>query len=202
MATAAASKKSVRINGCVAAAQAAKYADVDVITAYPIRPYTATMMALAQMVANGELDAEYIVADSEHFTVNGNRFSATLDNPFGTSADGFPTDAEVRVSCGLASGSRPFHGSNIPTGSSPSIFTSLGATPCGQAYVPAGTDGRIPCPFNIKGFNGNGGLSTTNFWPEITLRPGPSVAAGDVTGEGASGAGLTTTQAALFRPSP
>ncbi len=59
-------KRTVRINGCVAAAQAAKYADVDVITAYPIRPYTATMMALAQMVANGELDAEYIVADSEH----------------------------------------------------------------------------------------------------------------------------------------
>ena len=66
MATAQATKRKVRINGCVAAAQAAKYADVDVITAYPIRPYTATMMALAQMVANGELDAEYIVADSEH----------------------------------------------------------------------------------------------------------------------------------------
>ena len=67
MATAiAGKKKTVRINGCVAAAQAAKYADVDVIAAYPIRPYTATMMALAQMVANGELDAEYIVADSEH----------------------------------------------------------------------------------------------------------------------------------------
>ena len=61
-----AKKKTVRINGCVASAQAAKYADVDVITAYPIRPYTATMMALAQMVANGEFDAEYIVADSEH----------------------------------------------------------------------------------------------------------------------------------------
>ena len=67
MATATTEKrKTVRINGCVASAQAAKYADVDVITAYPIRPYTATMMALAQMVANGELDAEYIVADSEH----------------------------------------------------------------------------------------------------------------------------------------
>src|SRR3954452_17929847 len=63
---AATKKKTVRINGCVAAAQAAKFADVDVITAYPIRPYTATMMALAQIVANGELDAEYIVADSEH----------------------------------------------------------------------------------------------------------------------------------------
>ena len=66
MATVLEKKKTVRMNGCVAAAQAAKYADVDVITAYPIRPYTATMMALAQMVANGELDAEYIVADSEH----------------------------------------------------------------------------------------------------------------------------------------
>lgn len=59
-------KRKARMNGCVASAQAAKYADVDVIAAYPIRPYTATMMALAQMVANGELDAEYIVADSEH----------------------------------------------------------------------------------------------------------------------------------------
>ena len=35
MATATAGKKTVRINGCVAAAQAAKYADVDVIAAYP-----------------------------------------------------------------------------------------------------------------------------------------------------------------------
>jgi pyruvate/2-oxoacid:ferredoxin oxidoreductase alpha subunit len=66
MATVLEKKKTVRMNGCVASAQAAKFADVDVITAYPIRPYTATMMALAQMVANGELDAEYIVADSEH----------------------------------------------------------------------------------------------------------------------------------------
>ena len=61
MPTAAASKKTVRINGCVAAAQAAKYADVDVITAYPIRPYTATMMAVAQMVANGELKAPVVI---------------------------------------------------------------------------------------------------------------------------------------------
>ena len=41
-------KKTVRINGCVAAAQAAKYADVDVITAYPIRPYTEVMDALTE----------------------------------------------------------------------------------------------------------------------------------------------------------
>ena len=43
----------VRQNGCAAAAYAALYANVDVITAYPIRPYTAIMMNLAQFVADG-----------------------------------------------------------------------------------------------------------------------------------------------------
>jgi len=59
-------KRVVRLSGCSAAAWGAKYADVDVITSYPIRPYTAIMMTLAQMVANGELDAEFIHADGEH----------------------------------------------------------------------------------------------------------------------------------------
>jgi pyruvate/2-oxoacid:ferredoxin oxidoreductase alpha subunit len=62
----AATGQAVRISGCSASALAAKYADVDVVTAYPIRPYTAIMMTLAQMIANGELDAEYIHADGEH----------------------------------------------------------------------------------------------------------------------------------------
>ena len=69
----AATGKVVRISGCTASAMAAKYADVDVVTAYPIRPYTAIMMTLAQMIANGELDAEYIHADGEHA-----QFSAAL----------------------------------------------------------------------------------------------------------------------------
>ena len=56
----------VRQNGCAAAAYAALYANVDVITAYPIRPYTAIMMNLAQFVADGILDAEYLHADGEH----------------------------------------------------------------------------------------------------------------------------------------
>ena len=56
----------VRQNGCAAAAYAALYANVDVITAYPIRPYTAIMMNLAQFVADGLLDAEYLHADGEH----------------------------------------------------------------------------------------------------------------------------------------
>lgn len=57
---------SVRMNGCSAAAYAAVYANVDVIAAYPIRPYTAIMMNLAQFIADGILDAEYIHADGEH----------------------------------------------------------------------------------------------------------------------------------------
>jgi pyruvate ferredoxin oxidoreductase alpha subunit/oxalate oxidoreductase subunit alpha len=56
----------VRQNGCAAAAYAALYANVDVVTAYPIRPYTAIMMNLAQFIADGLLDAEYIHADGEH----------------------------------------------------------------------------------------------------------------------------------------
>jgi pyruvate ferredoxin oxidoreductase alpha subunit/oxalate oxidoreductase subunit alpha len=55
-----------RLNGCAAAAYAAMYANVDVITAYPIRPYTAIMMNLSQFIADGLLDAEYFVADGEH----------------------------------------------------------------------------------------------------------------------------------------
>jgi pyruvate/2-oxoacid:ferredoxin oxidoreductase alpha subunit len=58
--------KKLRMNGCSASAHAALFADVDVITAYPIRPYTAIMMNLAQFIADGLLDAEYLHADGEH----------------------------------------------------------------------------------------------------------------------------------------
>jgi pyruvate/2-oxoacid:ferredoxin oxidoreductase alpha subunit len=56
----------MRLNGCAAAAYGALYANVDVISAYPIRPYTAIMMNLSQYIADGLLDAEYIHADGEH----------------------------------------------------------------------------------------------------------------------------------------
>jgi len=41
-------------------------ADVDVIAAYPITPQTHIVERLAEMVANGELDAEFICVESEH----------------------------------------------------------------------------------------------------------------------------------------
>ncbi|MEM2059016.1 MAG: ferredoxin oxidoreductase [Thermoproteota archaeon] len=49
-----------------AVAYAVKSCDVDVIAAYPITPQTAVVEKLSEFVANGELDAEYITAESEH----------------------------------------------------------------------------------------------------------------------------------------
>ena len=54
------------LTGCQAVAQAICLADVDVIAAYPIRPYTEVMDALSKLIADGQLDSEYIIADSEH----------------------------------------------------------------------------------------------------------------------------------------
>jgi pyruvate ferredoxin oxidoreductase alpha subunit len=50
----------------VAVAEAAKLAKVDVVSAYPITPQTHIAESLADMVANGELDAEYLCVESEH----------------------------------------------------------------------------------------------------------------------------------------
>src|SRR5690349_1454538 len=54
------------LTGCQAVAQAVRLADVDVISAYPIRPYTEVMDFLSKLIAEGQLDAEYVIADSEH----------------------------------------------------------------------------------------------------------------------------------------
>jgi pyruvate ferredoxin oxidoreductase alpha subunit len=54
------------ITGSEAIAVACKLADVDVITAYPIRPYDTVMQYVAKLVSSGEMDCEYIVAESEH----------------------------------------------------------------------------------------------------------------------------------------
>src|SRR6184192_947498 len=54
------------ITGSEAIAVACKLADVDVITAYPIRPYDTVMQYVAKLVANGEMDCEYIIAEGEH----------------------------------------------------------------------------------------------------------------------------------------
>ena len=50
----------------LAIAEAAKLANVDVVAAYPITPQTHIVEHLAELVASGEMDAEYIPVESEH----------------------------------------------------------------------------------------------------------------------------------------
>jgi pyruvate ferredoxin oxidoreductase alpha subunit len=50
----------------IALAEAVKLANVDVIAAYPITPQTHIVEHLAELVADGKLDAEYIPVESEH----------------------------------------------------------------------------------------------------------------------------------------
>jgi pyruvate ferredoxin oxidoreductase alpha subunit len=50
----------------LAVSEAVKMAKTDVIAAYPITPQTHIVEHLADLVANGELDAEYIPVESEH----------------------------------------------------------------------------------------------------------------------------------------
>jgi len=58
--------KKVGIEVSLAAADAVKMANVDIIAAYPITPQTHIVEHLSELVANGELDAEFIPVESEH----------------------------------------------------------------------------------------------------------------------------------------
>ncbi len=59
-------EKKAGMTSNYAAAYAVKAVDVDVIVAYPITPQTTIVERLAEFVANGELNAEYIPVESEH----------------------------------------------------------------------------------------------------------------------------------------
>jgi pyruvate ferredoxin oxidoreductase alpha subunit len=54
------------ISGSEAIAIACALADVDVITAYPIRPYDTVMQYVSKLKADGSFDCDFIVAESEH----------------------------------------------------------------------------------------------------------------------------------------
>ncbi len=58
--------KRIAIEGSHAVSEAVKQANVDVIAAYPITPQTHIVERLSEMVADGELDAEFIPVESEH----------------------------------------------------------------------------------------------------------------------------------------
>ncbi len=58
--------KELLISGSEAVAESLTLADIDVVTGYPIRPYDTVIQAIAKKIANGQLVAEYIVAEGEH----------------------------------------------------------------------------------------------------------------------------------------
>lgn len=62
--------KRVGLEVSLAIAEAVKLADVDMVAAYPITPQTHIVERLAEMVADGELKAAYINAESEHSAIS------------------------------------------------------------------------------------------------------------------------------------
>lgn len=58
--------KIVGLEGSFAVAEAVRMANADVISAYPITPQTHIVERLAEMIADGDLDAEFICVESEH----------------------------------------------------------------------------------------------------------------------------------------
>ena len=60
----------VGIEVSIAAAEAAALANVDVVAAYPITPQTHIVEHLADIVAEGALEAEYVPVESEHSAIS------------------------------------------------------------------------------------------------------------------------------------
>ncbi len=54
------------LEGAQASSQAMRQINPDVVAAYPITPQTAIVQTFSQYVANGEVDSEFIAAESEH----------------------------------------------------------------------------------------------------------------------------------------
>ena len=58
--------KRVGAEGSFAVAEAVRLADTDVVAAYPITPQTHIVERISEMVADGELNANFIYVESEH----------------------------------------------------------------------------------------------------------------------------------------
>jgi pyruvate ferredoxin oxidoreductase alpha subunit len=59
-------ERRIGLEGSHAISEAVRMVDADVVAAYPITPQTHIVERIAEMVANGELDAEFICVESEH----------------------------------------------------------------------------------------------------------------------------------------
>jgi pyruvate ferredoxin oxidoreductase alpha subunit len=62
--------KPVGMEVSIAVSHAVRLANADVVAAYPITPQTHIVEHLAELVADGELDAEYVPVESEHSAIS------------------------------------------------------------------------------------------------------------------------------------
>ncbi|MCP2597712.1 pyruvate ferredoxin oxidoreductase, partial [Candidatus Aminicenantes bacterium AC-335-G13] len=58
--------KIVTLNGNMAIAEAIRQINPDVVAAYPITPSTSIVETVAQYVADGLIDSEFVCPESEH----------------------------------------------------------------------------------------------------------------------------------------
>jgi pyruvate/2-oxoacid:ferredoxin oxidoreductase alpha subunit len=71
-------RERIAATGGEAAAYAARDVDIDVAAIYPITPQTPIAEKIAELVANGELDAELIHVESEHSAMSATLAAATV----------------------------------------------------------------------------------------------------------------------------
>jgi pyruvate ferredoxin oxidoreductase alpha subunit len=79
-------------------------ADVDVITAYPIRPYDTVMQFVSKLIADGTLTCEYIIAESEHSQFEIVKHASAVGARVFTGSSGvgwFYAFEALAVTCGL-----------------------------------------------------------------------------------------------------
>ncbi len=58
-------------DGNMAASQALRQAQVDVVAAYPITPSTPIVQNYGSFLANGYIDGEFVMVESEHGAMSG-----------------------------------------------------------------------------------------------------------------------------------
>lgn len=84
-------------DGNMAAAQALRQAQVDVVSAYPITPSTPIVQNYAQFLADGYVDGEFVMVESEHAAMSGCVGAAAAGGRVATatSSQGFALMVEV-----------------------------------------------------------------------------------------------------------
>jgi len=60
----------VAMETSIAVAEAVGRCDIDIVSAYPITPQTHIVEHLSEMVANGDIDAEFVPVESEHSAIS------------------------------------------------------------------------------------------------------------------------------------